>query len=524
MQIGVDNLRRLRLDPITLRPLTILVGQNSSGKSTFLRMLPLFRQSMSTRTSSPVLWYGEFVDFGDFKEAVYKHDLKQKMTFTFGLSRVDLDFFDYYYDDAVPFRDEDNYIELKLRVVIGSGETGTRIYTLLLNDLLNGSEYRLDVDSKGSVERISLDGEDFGSLFEDFNLRLTLGTLLPSLQVERKADVSAPSQRALGELSTQTAAAQAIASLVSDLLDKRTKADTLARLVRPLFSMLKIDQHEFMAAAERATNVSWRKLLRRAGSNDRDQIAARLRRLILLGQFSTKLHAVAASLEAQLRSTLYIGPARAKSDRYYRYQDLNVAEIDPNGINFPMFLNSLQRVELEAFSKWVRAIFGFGVELKESDGHISIHLIYGAESVNVADTGYGASQILPVLGQIWWATNKPSISPFPLKSPTSQFIAIEQPELHLHPAHQALLADMFVGAVSEQKDRHLCFIVETHSETMINRLGSLVADGKVSPDTIEIIIFAEDPDDDMRARAASSRFQSDGTLIDWPYGFFLPSI
>ena len=46
---------------VKLRPLTVLVGRNSSGKSSFLRFLPLLRQSVEARTSGPIQWYGNYV-------------------------------------------------------------------------------------------------------------------------------------------------------------------------------------------------------------------------------------------------------------------------------------------------------------------------------------------------------------------------------------------------------------------------------------------------------------------------------
>ena len=48
---------------IILKPITLLVGANISGKSSFLRMFPLFKQSVSAKTSGPLLWYGNEVDF-----------------------------------------------------------------------------------------------------------------------------------------------------------------------------------------------------------------------------------------------------------------------------------------------------------------------------------------------------------------------------------------------------------------------------------------------------------------------------
>ena len=55
---------------IELRPLTVLVGANSSGKSSFLRFFPLLRQTYEARSASPLLWYGRDVDFGDFSQVV----------------------------------------------------------------------------------------------------------------------------------------------------------------------------------------------------------------------------------------------------------------------------------------------------------------------------------------------------------------------------------------------------------------------------------------------------------------------
>jgi predicted ATPase len=48
-----------------------------------------------------------------------------------------------------------------------------------------------------------------------------------------------------------------------------------------------------------------------------------------------------------------------------------------------------------------------------------------------------------------------------------RLLAIEQPELHIHPRLQAEIADLFVEAISKNKHR---FIIETHSEHLILRL------------------------------------------------------
>lgn len=69
------------------------------------------------------------------------------------------------------------------------------------------------------------------------------------------------------------------------------------------------------------------------------------------------------------------------------------------------------------------------------------------------DIGVGISQILPIVVAV--INQKSSI------------LAIEQPELHNHPAIQVELADLFINAVNKNSD--LVFLIETHSEDLMLR-------------------------------------------------------
>ena len=68
-QISIKNVRSLEDIPtLDLKPLTVLLGKNSSGKSTFLRIFPLLKQSCSLMTRGVLSFFGDFVDFGEFKD------------------------------------------------------------------------------------------------------------------------------------------------------------------------------------------------------------------------------------------------------------------------------------------------------------------------------------------------------------------------------------------------------------------------------------------------------------------------
>lgn len=69
------------------------------------------------------------------------------------------------------------------------------------------------------------------------------------------------------------------------------------------------------------------------------------------------------------------------------------------------------------------------------------------------EVGIGISQVVPVV--------------VTALDDVSRLLAIEQPELHIHPRLQAKLADLFIEAIHKRKHR---FIIETHSEHLILRL------------------------------------------------------
>jgi len=55
---------------IELKPITFLVGANSSGKSSFLKFFPLLKQSIGVKRNGVFLWLSKDVDFKDFKNTV----------------------------------------------------------------------------------------------------------------------------------------------------------------------------------------------------------------------------------------------------------------------------------------------------------------------------------------------------------------------------------------------------------------------------------------------------------------------
>lgn len=528
-EFGVRNIRRLQsAQHFAITPITLLVGRNSSGKSTYLRSLPLLRQSIVTRTSSPVLWYGDSVDFGSFEQSVHDNNSGETIAFSFGLDDIrgtqrisispDPESYSYILRQF-------EYNGLFLEITISKYKNGTRISKILFSEKTNDVTYEAIVGEDGRVTSLRIDDTEMSQILHDEDLIVSSGAILPQFFVRPKKVEEGSSLPSLTRPDAYLSVRDEIAKIVAQRLDGRTTGATLQKLISSLMVASKISQETIKLTLNGISNRSWIKLINEITGIDRRGDFPKIRRLLLAASFSIVLNRTCYALRDVISSSLYIGPARARSERYYRYQDLSVSEIDPDGKNFPMFLSSLRDPQLRSFSIWVQSIFSYGVTIVRESGHISIKLTSEAGDVNIVDTGYGVSQILPVLGQIWWANNRPARPTIGATSPP--IICIEQPELHLHPAHQSLLADTFVNSVKIKPGSDINMsgtrlIIETHSETLINRMGQLISQGKIPASDVQILMFEINSEEQTSTSVKIAKFDDSGFLTNWPFGFFLP--
>lgn len=519
LRFGLDNIRRLRhVPPIEIRPITLLVGKNSSGKSTFLRMFPLLRQSLTTRTSSPILWYGDLVDFGTFKSVISDGE-EESMSLSFGVDEYAISArthpLEYRYQ---PRRRAKQPVDVKL--TISGDDEKTSLSQMSFVYQAGDVHFDLFLNADGDLKRIDLNGEDVSSVFETSNVSFHQGSILPEMLIQPKVKENKRLYYDYFDIFVSQ-----FVNIIRSQVNRRIGDQQIHALAFNFFEMPDLSDASWQFLSSQVNVKGLRTIIEHMRSKNPPKYKRRIEILYYVCQLIKMIPDLFSELRVILSTTLYIGPMRARSERYYRYQDLAVSEIDPDGKNFPMFLNSLSAELRENFSQWVADRFGYGVEVAPLSGHISINLKVGTYVTNIVDNGYGISQILPVLGQIWWASRAAHLRLPPSRVPRS-ILVIEQPELHLHPAHQALIADAIVGERNvDDLASKVQFIIETHSEVLVNRLGELVALGKIGHEDLQILIF--EGDDEFAERVTKvrlARFDEEGTLSNWPYGFFEPSV
>ncbi|QIY79430.1 AAA family ATPase [Chromobacterium violaceum] len=125
----------------------------------------------------------------------------------------------------------------------------------------------------------------------------------------------------------------------------------------------------------------------------------------------------------------------------------------------------------------------------------------GKDLVNISDVGFGVSQCLPVLVALLTA-NKGDI------------VYVEQPELHLHPNAQFLIAKMFVESVN----RGVKVIVETHSSLFLRGIQIAVARKQIRSESVSMNWFEQDSENGD-TNINSVNLDSYGRFGEWPIDF-----
>ena len=186
-------------------------------------------------------------------------------------------------------------------------------------------------------------------------------------------------------------------------------------------------------------------------------------------------------------SVFSTSPIRSRPKRTY---DPTREFYDPEGSDVPMRLMQTQATRKKEWEALKGLLVEFGkrsglfqnIEVKNLGGSMGnpfqLKVKVRGPNSNIIDVGYGVSQILPILVRIL----DPPISPRPLIAPS--FFLLQQPEVHLHPRAQAELSSLLATLASEG---NRAFLVETHSDYMIDRARVEIRKGNISPEDVSLI-------------------------------------
>ncbi len=519
--LGVRRMRSLYDlgEPLPITPITILLGRNSVGKSTFARVLPLLRQSVERKKRGPILWFDELVDFGSLQQTITRNE--NSLEIVLELDGLQDDSKKGFLKGGYRASREHNPIKLnkvKVTLTLAEDESSGTTQAKEVKVVSDGIEIKV-VFNGILIDFVSVGEKKYELKADRVLAYVEQGELLPRIIFleKKKRDESEFWYQVKNPWRAD------LVSLLHSQVHQNTSRDKMSQLAYmvPVGSLSEMSSSVKHLPGPPTWNSNRELLSRQDGP-----FMKNLQTAVFAANVDGIFRVLDEAIGVCARGVRYLKPLRANMERYYRRVDLAVSEIDPEGRNLAMFLDSLSESQLRNFRDWVQENLGIDVEPKREGGHVFL-MAKGAHDSgmsNVADMGFGLSQVLPIAAQLW-------VSRFGRVSGLGRadvsHVVIEQPELHLHPAFQAKLADVFAGVVTEEVGSQTemtppSIVVETHSQQLVNRLGQLVELGRLDRAMVSIVLFEPNPCQVGTSTARVCSFDESGILQGWPFGFFEP--
>ncbi|MCP4368204.1 MAG: DUF3696 domain-containing protein [Deltaproteobacteria bacterium] len=224
--------------------------------------------------------------------------------------------------------------------------------------------------------------------------------------------------------------------------------------------------------------------------------------------YKDKIQNISYALEEVDRDLNFIGPFRLEPERTYYQKTKADEKIGRSGEGYIDQILEWESQKAEEFGTLKSILKDLGLlrTLKVQPirgGRFELNVKVQSNGIwtSLADVGFGISQFLPVV-----------VADLQLSSNSSLLLA--QPEIHLHPSVQASLADYFVKQSRETKKQ---YIIETHSEYLLNRIRLAIVKGEIEPSNVAVYYF----ENSVKGSVAHKiEFTKDGQILNAPQGFF----
>ena len=216
------------------------------------------------------------------------------------------------------------------------------------------------------------------------------------------------------------------------------------------------------------------------------------------------------AFESLFRGIHYLGPLRENPRHRYTWEGDHPADVGQQGEKaIPALLSG--RVQLRFIEKkileWLQRLdliddYRIEPDQKEKRRYeLYVTKYRGGPEVHLTDVGFGVSQVLPVLTQCYYP-------------PEGSILILEQPEAHLHPKAQSVLADVLIDVV---KNRNIQIILESHSENLLIRLMRRIAEEKIP--TEDTALYSCQINEGV-SEIEQLKMDVYGNISNWPQDFF----
>lgn len=492
--LSFENYKAFANDRIKIKPLTVLLGANSVGKSAIVQLFLLLQQTnkASNRSyRSALKLYGGSINLGDTKNIFRRQDTNAPLKLSFEIKSSDAQ--EYLIDELIsefktPFYEIGRYISSykktneSLLEDFYNKKSKQEFNEFIENLILEANELPNGIENSRMIRNIFR--HSFGrpnvdiNIFSEENLKEIISTneFLVSLSEAIKDDlfklefeISHSRDRLL---ITKMGLINGNIKLVSLSFDNTRKKDSLA-LESDIYNFKDLPESfffELFKSFSPVNTIFQAVNYNRYIYNDPNFFSSVLARVFMFFQ-----NRIGESFEEDHIN--YVSPLRAHPKRYYMLDKakLNISLDTLDGDALTEILKENREVR-DQVNKWLQ---NFGLNVNVETLREVIHKLKVEQnelSLDITDVGFGISQILPVIIQGFLSLD-------------DSLTIIEQPEIHLHPKMQADLADLFIDMINSGNKN---LLIETHSEYFLKRLRRRIAEKRIDYNDVIIYLIESD--------------------------------
>jgi predicted ATPase len=486
---------------LDLKPLTILCGTNSSGKSSIIQTLLMLKQTFESQSRyKNIVLNGQFVHLGPFEDLVFKKNLEKEVQIKFDLNIQNISTDKRAVDSYINFgkKEKQGLKKRLLEVVIGlktqEGHTDKDPYVenfkITAKSLLKSDTYIEGTEIKFERKESKDYTVSWKNVLSSFPFFYEAPDIKPPKEKEfYKCPICNSKHRTNSQIGKDHYRYYWYIKSSSE-----NKCDVKASFLNLVPEIIIGSDKEYLKFPVNHIN----------------------RILFLLRHI----------LEDEFSNLYYIGPLREEPSRRYIAEEETIS-IGNRGQNAPFVLATAREKTVspyyifdpneekweningdtldKAVDRWLKYMgISERCELITEREIIRLYLpTYIDKNVKatLADVGFGVSQILPILVE-------------GLRIRPSQTLILEQPEIHLHPKLQMQLADFFISMILSGKN----LLLETHSDHIINRISRRVIEdeeNKIISKT-NILFFEQENENPINP----VELDPERGVINWPSGFF----
>ena len=517
--ISFKNYKAFSSGSLELKPITILLGSNSSGKSSLLQLFLLIEQTMNNPEpyESALKLNGRFINLGEDENLIKDKDLSKTLNIEFSFK-------------ALPYIQK---LQLLLKTVdhqlIQIGRMIERIKNKENNQLdileytILNKQYEKLINEVQDIEysHQSIESE----IFRDKSLLFDYMISPHNFLFEEFTDNKISINKRLLIYKDIFKFLEPLKNLYSEsgVLGYNLKYNSQTRKIEVEEQYVEINNKSLIRFTSKDifSDILNFELLKKhsdsiVNSFEYDALKLEEKSKSPISKYIFFLLNEAYSIVAdnfENKNINYVSPLRAHPQRYYLLDEANINTSlnTQSGTSLAEILKKNTQINSRV-NTWLKK-FGLKVTVKEFKDIIhNIKIHQNDLDLDITDVGFGISQVLPILVQGFMSNNR-------------SLTLIEQPEIHLHPKMQADLADLFIDIVKLAMDKKgkikKSLLIETHSEYLLKRLRRRISEGKLSSKDIAIY-FIEPRDRDNKDSALIKKIEisKDGSF-EWPKDFYI---